>query len=452
MRSPPLILIADDNPENREILSARLSAQGYAVLTAADGEEALTAAHEQKPDLILLDVMMPRLDGIEVTRRLKGDGTLPFMPIIIVTARADTQDVVKGLDAGADEYLTKPVDQAALVARVKAALRIKGLHDEVQAQTAVVKAQAAQLTEWNRTLEQRVTDQLAELERVGRLKRFLSPQLAELIVSSGNEGFLESHRREITVVFCDLRGFTAFSETAEPEEVMSILRDYHGVLGELIFAFEGTLERFAGDGLMVFFNDPVPVPDPQARAVRMAVAMRDRIAELSQAWRKRGHELAFGVGIAQGYATLGKVGFEGRFDYAAIGMVTNLASRLCDEAAPGQILISQRVLATVEDLVEAEPAGELQLKGFIRPVAVLNVLRLKAPAGDEVYAPLSRREAEVAALVAQGFSNKDIATALFIGERTAESHIQSILNKLGFHARTQIASWAVARGLDKTSN
>jgi len=370
MRTPPWILVADDSAENREILSARLAANGYHVLTAADGEETLAVARAEQPDLILLDVMMPKVNGLDVCRRLKADPSLPFMPVVLVTARGDTQDIVAGLEAGADEYLPKPVDQTALLARVKAALRIKSLQDTVQ-------AQATQLAEWNRTLEGRVAEQLAELERVGRLKRFLSPQLAEVIISSGDEAFLESHRREITVVFTDLRGFTAFSETAEPEEVISILREYHAALGELIFRYEGTLERFAGDGLMIFFNDPVPVPDPQARAVRMAVAMRRRVGELSVGWRKRGHQLAFGVGIAQGYATLGKVGFEGRFDYAAIGSVTNLASRLCDEAKPEQILISQRVYASVEGLVEVEAVSDLTLKGFVRPVAVYNVVALR---------------------------------------------------------------------------
>ncbi len=377
MRTPPRILIVDDNPQNLDIFRTRLGVHGYEILTASDGEEALAAAREKLPDLILLDVMMPKLDGIEVCRRLKQDPTLPFMPIIMATAKADSKDIVAGLEAGGDEYVTKPVDQAALVARVKSMLRIKALHDTVQEQAARLEAQAAQLAEWNRTLEQRVADQLAELERVGRLKRFLSPQLAELIVSSGDEKVLESHRREITVVFCDLRGFTAFAETAEPEEVMGVLREYHAAMGALIFQFEGTLERFAGDGLMVFFNDPLRCPDPAARAVRMAVAMRGRVGELGAMWRKRGHTLGFGVGIALGYATLGKIGFEGRFDYGAIGTVTNLAARLCSEAQGGQILISQRVFTAVEELLEAAPVGEFTLKGLHRPVAVYNVLRLK---------------------------------------------------------------------------
>ena len=377
MRTPPRILIVDDNPDNLDIFQARLAVHGFEILRAMDGEAALATAKREGPDLILLDVMMPKMDGIEVCRRLKSDPPLPFIPIILVTAKADSKDVVAGLEAGGDEYLTKPVDQAALVARVKSMLRLKALHDTVQDQTTRLEAQAAQLAEWNRTLERRVEEQVAELERVSRLKRFLSPQLAEMIVSSGDETLLESHRREITVVFCDLRGFTAFAETAEPEEVMGVLREYHAAMGTLIFQFGGTLERFAGDGLMVFFNDPLPCPDPAPRAVRMAVAMRERVSALAGAWRKRGHALAFGVGIATGYATLGRIGFEGRFDYGAIGTVTNLASRLCDEAQGGQILISQRVHSAVEELVEAEPVGEIALKGFHRPVATYNICRLK---------------------------------------------------------------------------
>jgi class 3 adenylate cyclase len=376
MRTPPRILIADDNPDNLDIFRARLAAQGYEILVATDGEEALGTATEQTPDLILLDIMMPRIDGFEVCRRLKATPSLPFMPIIMVTAMVDSEDIIAGLEAGGDEYLTKPVDQAALVARVKSMLRIKTLHDKVEEQTTRLRAQSAELEDWNQRLEHRVAEQIAELERVSRVKRFLPPQLAELIVSS--EELLESHRRHITVVFCDLRGFTAFSETAEPEEVMSVLQEYYAAMWRLISQFEGTLERFAGDGLMVFFNDPVPCPDAAARAVCMAVAMRQRMEELGLAWAKLGYGLDFGMGIAEGFATLGKIGFEGQFNYGAVGTVTNLAARLCAEALGGQILISQRVYASVEHLVEAEPVpGELLLKGFVKPVQAYNVQRLK---------------------------------------------------------------------------
>ncbi len=377
MRTPPRILIVDDNPTNLDIFQTRLAVHGYEILTATDGEEALAIAREKQPDLILLDIMMPKMDGIEVCRHLKADASLPFLPIVMVTAKADSKDIVAGLEAGGDEYLTKPVDQAALVARVKSMLRIKALHDTVQEQAARLEAQAAELSEWNRTLEQRVAEQLAQLERLGRLKRFFSPQLAELIVAGGAEDPLKTHRREVTVVFLDLRGFTAFAETSEPEEVMGVLREYHAEMGKLILVHEGTLERFTGDGMMIFFNDPVPVPNPAERAIRMALAMRERVAELTQTWRKRGYQLDFGVGIAQGYATIGAIGFEGRWDYGAIGSVLNLASRLCGEAKPGQVLISQRLLGTVEELVEVEPVGDLSLKGLLKPVAAFNVVRLK---------------------------------------------------------------------------
>jgi adenylate cyclase len=291
----------------------------------------------------------------------------------MVTALGAQEEKVKALESGADDFLTKPVNQLELLARVKSLLRIKDYHDTIQ-------AQAAQLAEWNRTLEERVQRQVQELERLARLRRFLAPQLAELIASDQHEQLLESHRREVTVVFCDFRGFTAFSETTEPEEVMGVLREFHTAMGEIIHHYEGTLERFTGDGMMIFFNDPLPCADPASRAIQMAVSMRSRVAELKVRWQRRGHQLDFGVGIAQGYATLGKIGFEGRFDYAAIGTVTNLASRLCDEAKGDQILVSQRVYSAVESFVEAETIGELSLKGFSRPVIAHSIIGLiKAP-------------------------------------------------------------------------
>jgi class 3 adenylate cyclase len=366
MHSPARILIVDDIETNRDILATRLGMHGYELLQAADGEEALEAVKQHSPDLILLDVMMPKMDGIEVTRRLKNDPSMPFIPIILVTAKADTKDVVAGLEAGADEYLTKPIEQTSLVARVKSVLRIKELHDKVA-------AQAADLANWNRTLEERVQQQLGEIERISRLKRFLSPQVAELILSTGDDKVLDSNRRAVTVVFCDLRGFTAFAETAEPEEVMTVLRDYHAAVGALIHKYDGTVERFAGDGIMIIFNAPLPCPDPNLRAVRMAVEMRDQVSRLAVDWRKFGHELGFGIGIAHGYATLGRIGFEGRFDYSAIGTVVNLSARLCAEAKDGQILVDSKVQAAIEATAGTEPAGELTLKGFLRPVRAFNI-------------------------------------------------------------------------------
>jgi class 3 adenylate cyclase len=378
VRTPPLLLIVDDNPMNLDILQTRLAVHGYDIVTATDGEEALAVAREKRPDLILLDIMMPKLDGIEVCRELKADPALPFMPVIMVTAKADTKDIVAGLEAGGDEYLTKPLDQAALVARVKSMLRIKGLHDTVQEQSARLEVQAAELAEWNKNLEHRVGEQVSELERVGRLKRFFSPQLAELIVTGGADDPLKSHRREVTVVFLDLRGFTAFAETAEPEEVMGVLREYHAETGKLIMAHEGTLERFTGDGMMIFFNDPVPVPNPAERAIRMAMAINARVGEMTVKWRRQGYDLHLGIGIAQGYATIGAIGFEGRWDYGAIGTVTNLAARLCGEAQGGQILVNQRAYAGIEGLVEAEALPPLTLKGFQRPVPTFTVRSLKS--------------------------------------------------------------------------
>jgi class 3 adenylate cyclase/CheY-like chemotaxis protein len=370
MHVPPLILIVDDNESNRDILATRLSAHGYEIAEAADGEEALAAAYQYRPDLILLDVMMPKIDGVEVCRQLKADESLSFMPIILVTARSDTKDIVAGLEAGADEYLVKPVDQMALLARVKSVLRQKQLHDQVQ-------KQAAELAGWNKTLEQRVSDQLVEIERISRLKRFLAPQVVDLILSSGDERMLASHREDVSVVFCDLRGFTRFAEATEPEEVMAVLREYHQSLGKLIHRHEGTLDRFSGDGFMVLFNDPLPCPDPSLKAVRMAVEMRDVVAELCQKWRHYGPELGFGIGIARGYATLGPIGFEGRFDYSAIGTVVNLAARLCSEAKSGQILVDSKVQSAMEEHAEIEAAGELTLKGIARPVAAFNILALR---------------------------------------------------------------------------
>jgi adenylate cyclase len=374
MREPARILVVDDVPDNVDILQMRLEAQGYEVVTAADGLEALEKIRELMPDLVLLDVMMPKLDGIETVKRLKADASLPFIPVILVTAKADASDVVGGLEAGGDDYLTKPVDHAALSARVRAMLRIKALHDTVQDQAKRLEDQAAELATWNRNLEERVAAQLGELEKVGRLKRFLAPQLAEMIISTGDEGILESHRRDIVVVFCDLRGYTSFAETGEPEEVWGVLREFHAAVGPLVTHFEGTLDHFSGDGMMVYFNDPLPCPDPAERAVRMAVEMRAAVGELMSGWRRRGFDLGFGIGVAQGYATLGRIGFEERVDYTAIGTVTNLAARLCAEARDGQILLSKRVAAVVEGNVSLEEIGNLALKGLSQAVAVYNVV------------------------------------------------------------------------------
>ena len=359
------ILAVDDLPQNLRLLDAILSPRGYRVLTAASGEEALAVLPTSGADLVLLDILMPGIDGYEVCRRIRSTPGLEFLPVVMITASGD-QEKVRAIEAGADDFVSKPLNQGELLARVASLARVKRYQDTIE-------RQSAELAQWNSELESRVDAQVAELQRVNRLRRFLSPQLVDLVIESGDEGFLSSHRREIVVVFCDLRGFTPFAESSEPEEVMHVLAEYHRALGELIYRFEGTLERFTGDGLMVFFNDPIPVDDAAERAVAMAVAMRDRVTDLAAGWHRRGHDLGFGIGIAQGFATLGRIGFEGRFDYAAIGSVTNLAARLCGAAESWQVLVAQRVFSATEGLAVGESVGELDLRGFSRPVRVFDV-------------------------------------------------------------------------------
>ncbi|RZT12016.1 adenylate/guanylate cyclase family protein [Kribbella sp. VKM Ac-2569] len=359
------VLVVDDQPPNVRLLEAILSPRGYDVLTSPSGEQALELIDAGDIDLVLLDILMPGMDGYEVCRRIRDQVNTAYLPVVMVTASGDEQKV-KALEAGADDFLTKPVNQSELLARVASLARIKRYQD-------TIKRQAAELTAWNQQLESRVESQVSQLQRMGRLRRFLSPQLAELIVDSGDESFLASHRREIVVVFCDLRGFTAFAEASEPEEVMGVLAEYHHALGDLIFRFEGTLERFAGDGLMVFFNDPVRCEDGPLRALRMSVAMRTRVRGLAETWSRRGHDLALGIGVAQGYATLGTIGFDGRLDYAAIGSVTNLSARLCADAEPWQILATERVYAAAGDVVIGEDAGLRQVRGFSRNVHAYSI-------------------------------------------------------------------------------
>jgi adenylate cyclase len=319
-------------------------------------------------------VMMPDLSGYEVCHAIRADPALAVLPVVMVTA-LDPSERVKGLEAGADDFLTKPINQPELFARVKSLLRIKSLYDEI-------RRQRGELADWNRTLERRVAEGVSQVERLSRMKRFFSPQIAELILSGETGDPLRTHRSEITVVFVDLRGYTAFSETSDPEEVMGVLREYHACMGRLIVEYQGTLERFAGDSIMIFFNDPMPVPKPAEQAIRMALDMQAGFARLAGTWAKRGYSLDIGIGVAQGYATLGAIGFEGRLDYGAIGVVCSLASRLCGHAAGGQTLVSQRVRAAVDGLAEAEFVGELPLKGFHRPVPAFNVTRLDRSAGD----------------------------------------------------------------------
>lgn len=365
----PRVLVVDDIPSNVRLLEAVLEPAGFAVLSASSGPEALELVMTELPDLVLLDVQMAGMNGYEVCRRIRENEATALLPVVMLTSH-DSEARIDGIRAGADDFVTKPFDQQELLLRVRSLVRIKRYHD-------TIRAQADELAEWNRTLEARVAEQVEELGRMARLRRFLSPTLAEVVMELG-DSVLESHRRELAVLFADLRGWTDFSAGTEPEEVMSVVGSYHRAMGELIVKYEATVGWFAGDGLMVWFNDPIPCDDPAARAVRMAVEMREAMAALTTAWRKRGHELDFSIGVALGYATIGQIGFQGRYDYGAVGSVLNLASRLCDAAQPGQIVIGARVLAEVEEIVEATPLGALELKGFGKPVeafAVTGALR-----------------------------------------------------------------------------
>jgi DNA-binding response OmpR family regulator len=373
LTAPATILVVDDTPQNVKLLADLLSAKGYAVLTASNGAEALAKVRSVKPDLVLLDVVMPGMSGYEVCRHIRADSTTGVLPVVMVTALDPTEERIKGLEAGADEFLTKPINQPELLARVQSLLRIKSLYDTVQ-------TQAIELADLNEGLEQRVEEQIGQLQRLAQLKRFFPPQLAERIVGGELDDPLATHRREVTVAFNDLRGFNAFADISEPEEVMALLRSYHREMGASIESYGGTLEQLSGNAMMVVFNDPVIVEDPAARAVAMAMDMQQRFAQLMGDWRKRGYEIALSIGIAHGYATIGAIGYEARVGYGVIGRVTNLAARLCAQAQPGQVLVSASVLALVEHEVEALEVPQVDFQGFVHPVAAFGILGLKPPA------------------------------------------------------------------------
>jgi adenylate cyclase len=362
MNGDARILVVDDVPQNLRLLEAVLAPRGYDVVSATDGSAALELVESANPDLVLLDVMMPELDGYAVCRRLRQREETAVLPVIMVTSNLE-QEKTKAIEAGADDFIQKPLNHDELLARVRSLLRIKGYHDT--------------LKELNLTLEERVRTQVEELERLRRLRRFLSPQLADAIVTSADDSILHSHRRQVAMFFADLCGWTSFVDAVEPEELMRVLGEFHGTIGALVRRFDATVGFLEGDGVQLFFNDPIEVPDAALRAVWLGCALREEMAGLTPRWHKRGYDLDVAVGIALGYATCGEVGFEGRSDYAAIGGVTNLASRLADGAAAGQILISQRLYAEVEDDVEVEPVGKFTLKGFQRPVAAFNVLAVR---------------------------------------------------------------------------
>ena len=366
MDEPTTVLAVDDQPANLRLLDAVLTPRGIRVLTVASGAEALARLETEDVDLVLLDIAMPEMDGHEVCRRIRATPATEFLPVVMITASGSEQRLA-ALESGADDFVAKPFDKNELLARIASLARIKRYHD-------TIRRQADELAKWNSELETRVAAQVVELERTNRLRRFLSPQLAELVVS--DENLLQSHRREIVVVFCDLRNFTPFAEASEPEELMGVLGEYHRSIGALIHEYEATLERFTGDGIMAFFNDPVQCDDAAERAVRMSVGIRDAVKALAAQWLRSGHELSLGIGIDQGFATLGRIGFEGRFDYSAIGSVTNRSARLCAMAGPWQVLVTDRVLAATENVAVSELVGDVQPKGFSRPVRVHNITAL----------------------------------------------------------------------------
>jgi signal transduction histidine kinase/class 3 adenylate cyclase len=341
----PLLLVADDNADMRAYL-ARLLHRQYRIVLVKDGVEGLEQAKTFHPDLIITDVMMPRMSGYDLLKAIRGDNALCSIPVIMLTARAGTEARVESWETGADDYIAKPFDENEILARVDNLIRARAQERE-----------------------------LRQLQKE-KIARFLPRNLADMIVSGQHEDFLKGHRREITVVFIDLRGFTAFVEETDPEEVITVLRQYQTAMGHLVSEYRGTLERFIGDAVMVYFNDPLPCENHAQQAVKMAIAMRRTIDSLQDEWKKRGIQLGAGIGIATGYATIGAVGFEDRLDYAAIGSVTNLAARLCSEAQHGQILLSERVKQSIREHVLTEPVGDLTLKGFPKPVVTYNVTGL----------------------------------------------------------------------------
>ena len=363
---PVTVLAVDDEATNLRLLDAVLTPRGYHLVTATTGYEALDLLIDLDVDLVLLDLMMPGLNGHEVCRRIRSDERTAFLPVVMITA-SGPEERLTALEAGADDFVTKPFDSSELLARVASLARLKRYHDTVE-------TQAAELARWNAELERRVAEGVQELERTNRLRHFLGSQLAEVVVA--DDALLDSHRREITVVFFDFHGFTAFAETSEPEEVMAVLRDYHATVGEHVVALGGTLERFTGDGVMVFFNDPVTCDDHAERAVRLSLEVDREVRRLAEGWRRQGHELTHRAGISMGYATLGRIGFPGRFDYAAVGSVTNLAARLCGDAGDWEVRVSDRVLAALGDRAEAELVGDVQPKGFSRSVRVHTIRSL----------------------------------------------------------------------------
>ncbi len=362
------LFVVDDSQFNIDLIDATLS-DTYLILASLDGESALVAIEEQQPDLILLDILMPGMDGYEVCKQLKSNIKTRDIPVIFLTARSDVNDETRGFDLGAVDYISKPLSIPILLARVKNHL---SLH-----------AAVCQLEEMNRTLARHVSDGIARIARLDQLRRFFSPAVVELLLTDKADYFLKARRKEIVVVFLDLRGYTAFTEIHGADAVMCALNEFHVAMGTIIMAYDGTVERFTGDGMMIFFNDPIEIHNPAERAVNMAIDMQKRMNVIDDAWKLRGHDMKMGIGITQGLATLGAIGFEGRRDYAAIGSVVNLAARLCGQATGGEILCDEVVMKHINGRISACEIPELILKGYAQPVKAFKITdRITEPASN----------------------------------------------------------------------
>lgn len=359
------ILVVDDVEANVILLERLLRQRGFSNVDSTTESGKVAAMHAASAyDLILLDLQMPQPDGIAVMEQLKRQSSGgDFLPVIVVSAFSDLDNRIRALGLGARDYIFKPFEVPEVIQRIMNHLEVRMLYRERQRQSEI--------------LEQRVREQVAQLERLSRMRRFFSPQIAERIVAGTLGDPLKTHRRDVTAVSIDLRNFTPFTEAADPEQVMVVLREYHSVIGPIILRYQGTIEYFAGDGIMVIFNDPMVTPDSTERAVRMAIEMRDAMAPVMRGWRGQGFEVGMGIGIAEGFATIGTIGFEGRWDYAVVGTVVNLAARLCSEARSGEIIVDRSVVRCIEGAIETEPAGDLALKGFALPVPAHLVKRLR---------------------------------------------------------------------------
>ncbi len=433
---PHEILVVDDTPANLRVLEAVLESAGYRVRFAESAEQALAAIAASPPDLVLLDVLMPGMDGHELTRRLRADPATSGLPVVLITASED-QRKLAALEAGADDFILKPFDRAELLARIRSLVRIKEANE-------TIRRQAEDLAELNRTLEERVQSQVEEIARLTRLRRFFSPQLADVIVASGEGDLLAAHRAEIAVVFCHLIGFAAFAERAEPEEVTAALRVFRTACGSEAHRAQATLGAFTGEDVMAFLNDPVPCTNPARRAVDLALAVQEAVAEPASEWARLGYDLGCGAGVSWGYATVGRTGPPERWDYGPVGSVVTLASRLAEAAEHRQVLLSQRAHAAVADEVEGGLTPPLGLRGFRAPV---RAFRVTGFVGRSSHEGLTAREIEVLGLVTEGASNRAIGERLYITEATAARHVANIFAKLGAHTRAEATSIALRRGL-----